>query len=286
MQARTKHCKSQDAINEVVQEEVAKFIQRRKREEKKQDVEIVRIEKELETAVELAKEAEEKAEELLQQKETLAKEVKAIDEDTELKDFAGTRAQKERRKQEALKAKQDEEAAIATQLAIAVEESKAKQRVKLAAEKKKAEVVVVEEEDNMESAKKKSRTCMYGLDNLATPRTLAVDHPECKPPTRVGRSVIYEAPGHSWKSKATKTLMMFELLRTALVEQGLVSQALTFSTLVQFIAPNDDDMDFNGKVFTYLLAVILIRTRYVPYQPFQNLLLATKSFVLTIPPFL
>ena len=118
----------------------------------------------------------------------------------------------------------------------------------------------------MESAKKKSRTCMYGLDDHATPRTLAVDNPQWKPPKRVGRNIIYEEPGLAWKAKATKTLMMFELLRTTLVELGFVSQPMTFSTLVQFIAPNDDDMDFNGKIFTYLLAVILIRIRYVLCQ--------------------
>ena len=98
VQARVKLCKSQNAINEVVQQEVARFIAKRKREERKQDVEIVRIEKELKTAVELAKAAEEKEEELRQQKETLAKEADAIDKDKEMNNFGGSPAMKKRAK--------------------------------------------------------------------------------------------------------------------------------------------------------------------------------------------
>ena len=104
------------------------------------------------------------------------------------------------------------------------------------------------------------------LDTALTPREKAESLGTAwAPPTLVettGRRVAYSPPGESWKQESTKKLFLLGQLRSLLTAAGLLEPPMTFNRVMAIVGA-DDGFDFNGRVFIYLVALIIKKKRCV-----------------------
>jgi len=101
-----------------------------------------------------------------------------------------------------------------------------------------------------------------------TPRTRAsLDGSGWAPPTRSeGAVVVYEKPGALWAAAARRKLVLLTSLRNQLKNAGLCGQPMTFVTLMAFVQPDESDLDFDSRVFLYLVALMLNQKRFVIFS--------------------
>jgi hypothetical protein len=164
----------------------------------------------------------------------------------------------DQQKEQELKRKRDEAAAKERTIISAQKKAEAiaKERANLAEREKEIEA------GDEPTRKRSRRKDVTSLVRVETPRLKAqMDGPSWNPPSRLGKELVYTKPGTNWKKLALQKLQLLTLLRHHLTSSGLLTVAMTFPTLMDFIQL-DDDLDFNSRVFIYLLALMLGQKRY------------------------
>lgn len=100
---------------------------------------------------------------------------------------------------------------------------------------------------------------MLDMDPVPSMR-IELDGDRWKPPIRANQTgpVTFNLPGSKWAEDSRRKLQLLFALARALTAQHVIEPPMTFHTLMEFIEANCGyEMDFNGRVFVYLIALIL-----------------------------
>ena len=150
------------------------------------------------------------------------------------------------------------------------QENAAKRReadaVKLAAEKEKEQAELTKEqekvsaEESKEPERKRSkRYDVVCLTEQLTPRARAESDDSWKPPMRTlvrGRNV-WEPPGSTWEADSSQKLSHLYTLHKALKDKNFLQSTMTLYLVMDCIGPEANKLDFQQKVFLYLIALLL-----------------------------
>lgn len=260
-----KLCKSEEKMRAAVDDEVKKHVAKLKRAAAKQA-------KQLKIAQDLA--AAEAAEAKAAADRAAAEaEAKRIQEERlalRTQDFEGTRTQSSRQRQLALEEKEKER----QEAQAAAKEAAEKAAAERAEQARLRRLREEEEEDNDEERPSRKKAKRADISRLikATPRQVAETKGDgWKPPTRTDAGSM-EPPGCQWVEGSKRKLALLSTLRGLWREESLVSQPMTFNTVMDFIGADSGDLqlDFNGRVFLYLLALVLVQDRYVSWLSVMN----------------
>jgi hypothetical protein len=251
---RLKLCKSQEAMEAAMTQDVRKFLLKRR-------TKILAAEKVARIAAEESQAAE-KAELLRAEVARLAEErgrleaMKIGNPDRE--------ARAEKRKSMLKQQKAVEEAQKKAKEAN--EERKEKAKQKRNAERQRNEV---EADDEEEPSKKKTRRNDVARLDEVTPRQKAANLGNAwSPPSRSDSHVVlYAKPGSKWENASVKKLHLLSSLRHHLKAVNLLAQPMGFGTLMEFIEPeassDTESLTFDQRVFLYLMALVLKQKRFV-----------------------
>ena len=70
--------------------------------------------------------------------------------------------------------------------------------------------------------------------------------------------VAYHNPGNKWAAESKEKLNLLFAMARAATADGVMQPSMTFQTFIAFVVPNCSyTFDFNGRVFIYLVALIL-----------------------------
>jgi hypothetical protein len=264
-----KMCRSKNHIECTIKAAVKKHIDKLRREMYKQSRKD-KLEQEKAAAVAAEAEAQAQAEEAAAKQAQLRTERQLI---TNSKIYEGTRHQQKVKRQAELEAKRAEERETAKRIQEAADRAKAKKREQAEIEKQKDKVdESSNEEEGAQTPKKKraKRNDVTHLNGQSTPRQKMDVNPSWKPPTRakVGSSLKFEEPGDAWVNESTKKLALLFSLRNHLQAKQMLDLPMTFYNIMDFIGADSLGLEFNERVFLYLLALILGQGRYVVDRSF------------------
>ena len=97
------------------------------------------------------------------------------------------------------------------------------------------------------------------LNRDSTPRDKASADPAWAPPTKsTARILTYHAPGEKWAMASKTKLSQLFALCTQLENNDYLEVPMTFYTVIDFITTDSSRLDFNSKVFLYLIALVLV----------------------------
>lgn len=255
LKVQLKMCNSMHLLEEVMHEDMKKFIAKQRRETKKIQDQIM-LEQKLASLREEEKAAKAKA------KEAAATQLKIVQEQDALKDqvFEGSRSAAGKARKAAIQAKRNEEAEAlkALQKAQALALAKREEKAQLKRKKKQQTVVI----PILVQKKKLKRNDITRLDDKIVPsKKVELDGPAWAPPTRdrTEKQIVYIAPGDSWLKESKNKINLLFALERLLKAQNLTEQPLTFSILMEFIGV--EEMTFNGRIFLYYVALTLHQKR-------------------------
>lgn len=154
------------------------------------------------------------------------------------------------------------EAAAAAEKAAKEAEEKKKEQARLRKEQDENEAV--DDDDDVAPKKKRAKRTDTSRLIKATPREIAeAKGPGWKPPTKSTTGSTMDFPGDQWADQSKKKLTLLTTLRALWKDACLVPQPMTFNAVMDFIGADTGniELDFNGRVFLYLLALILGQKR-------------------------
>jgi hypothetical protein len=260
--ADLKLCKSKEAIEATIKQAVKKHVEKLKRDMYKQKTkEKLEQKKAAAAAAEAAAEAE--ADEAVEKQTQLQEERQQIAND---KTYEGTRGQQKAKRRAELQEKAEEEKAAAKKAQDAADRAKAKKQEQAELEKQKRKVDESDSDETQAPKKKRSkRNDVTHLKAQSTPREKMEANLSWSPPTRtkVGSSLVFEAPGVTWVNESATKLARLFSFRNHLHARHLLDLPMTFYNIMDFISADSLGLDFNEKVFLYLLALIMGQGRYV-----------------------
>lgn len=260
---RLKLCKSEDKMEEEIANDVKAHIAKLKRERAKQH-DSEDIQKKLDAVQAEQEAAAEQERQAAVERERVEEEKRAIRD----QQFEGSRQQAKESREAAMAAKEKEiQLAKKTQVdAAKAAQDKLKQQEALSKQKEKNKERDAIDLNPAPKKKRSKKNDVSLLDGESTPRARAAARgDEWMPPskTNTGHLIVYDPPGDKWKKEKTTDLLLLSALRNTLKAEGLLGQPMTFSTLMEFIDADDEDLDleFEDKVFIYLVALILHQKR-------------------------
>ncbi len=254
-------CKMMSSLDkiytEVVSIEIKKHLDRMKREDRKRRA-AEKIEAELEKTEEDKEKADAKIVEAKAKHASLKQDLKNLKKAK----YAGSKAAKAKaRKEDQLaKSKEIKEAKAAAAKASRVAKEKEKHANTLKRQAQEVEVAAAQEEPVKKPKLKRNDISMLNMDPIPSKR-VELDGDNWKPPMRNKDKkgpVAFRKPGNKWAAESTKQILLLFAMARALTADGATQQPMTFQTFVEFVAPNCPyKFDFNGRVFIYLVALIL-----------------------------
>jgi len=260
IKGRIKHCGSLGEINDKIDEDVQKHINKLKRETSKRDKE-ARLQKELEDAEAARQQAAAEIEESKQQESKIQEETQEIQNAT----YEGSRSQSAAARTAALEAKKAEADTLKEKQAEAkkqaAEQAKKKRELQKALNEQR-KVVVVDDEPKTKKLKRNDTSLLKGA---ITPRKKAeLDGDGWKPPTKQDSAKpVFDPPGNLWLQDSQKKLKLLFSLARELKAEDLLEPPLAFPTLMDFIGADslDVSLSFHDRVFLYLNALVLSQKR-------------------------
>ena len=240
----------------VVSLEVKRHLDRLKREDRKRRA-VEKVEAELEKTEEDQGKAAAKIQEAKARQATLQQEMKNI----KTAKYQGNKQSKAKAKKEDQKAKsqeiKDAKAAAAKASKLAKEKEKKVNTLKRQAQE-------TEEAATKEPLKKpkfkRNDISMLDMDPVPSKR-VELDGDGWKPPMRNKDKkgpVAYHKPGTKWAAESKEKLNLLFAMARAATADGVMQPSMTFQTFIAFVTPNCSyTFDFNGRVFIYLVALIL-----------------------------
>jgi len=270
-----KMCKSEAELKIKLHEEVRKHIAKVKRDLKKV-AQKEALEKQLEATKTAEAEAAESAKQAAEKAKALAEEQARINS----QNFAGTRQQQKNLRKQALdKAKADKAKAEAERQEFLQKQHERKREQE---ELRKRQLEAEKEDEASEQPKKVSKKNDIARLEDITPRGKFDKMGEAwLPPHKVDRNVMHK-PGSKWKAESCRKLALLSVLRTFMRNQGLLTEPMAFNTVMEFIGADsgDHELEFNGKVFIYLVALVLNQKRQVNHALLPALHVAASRILL------
>ena len=255
-----KMAKSMNEIEAKIVEDMTKFIQARKRLQKKQQ-----LQDELTAKANEEEEARRQAAALQQEVQQKAQEKEQLEaQPVETFESAGqrhTRVSQRAAKDRAINQTEEERAAAERELAnaTAVARARAEETKRLAEAKRK-----VEQEESKLKVKRTRRNDVAHLNVIMTPRQKGAKNVDWKPPILNNRT--WEDPGKKWETEAIKKLSLLKAFRVQLSDAGLVPQDMSFPKVMEIMDMSGDNSTFKDRVFFYLLYLILCQHRLVVFS--------------------
>ena len=218
-----------------------------------------------------AAKADEEAKKAAEEKAAAAEEKKRCEQQKvsiQAKKFPGKKCTAQKKRVEETKRADAGAKEAEKKLAVAVEKEKKAKAVsvtlkKKAADRYKPNSLVRTLQIPMGPQKKAARKDFTALDLVDTPRTKAEKlGEEWNPPRRskesVATKVVYDPPGEKWKEEQSNKLRLLIGLRGMLTTEGMIGPPMSFTSVMEYISVDDRcNVGFNGKVFLYLVALML-----------------------------
>ena len=256
VRGQIKLCKSSTAIDEVIQVQVKFEINKAKRLASSNQL----LRRQSEEADEALKQAAQEKAAAVAERERIQEERQAI----ENAEYLGTRQARNKAREDALVAKQAEIEAADKAQKEAAENERAKRQAQLALQEK-AKRLKNNPGSDFECPgrfRKPARRDLSQLDETETPRSkaesLGVDW---NPPSllaNAGNRIHYEAPGPEWARESIKKFRLLGRLRDLLTTEGVLFPPMTIHRLMEALdIDNVADVEFEGRVFLYLMALVL-----------------------------
>ena len=137
-----------------------------------------------------------------------------------------------------------------------------------AAEERRKEVALLKKQQQQLRApepsprKRLKRNDVNRLDIGASPRAKAQCDTSWEPPRKNGNK--WDEPGDAWAEDAKLKLSLLTMLRKLLQDNGVLPQPISLNVVMEHLDEQirDLDLDFNGRVFLYLVFLYLLQKRY------------------------
>jgi len=253
-------CKMMSSLDKiytgVVSLEIKRHLDRLKREDRKRRA-VEKVEAELEKTEEDQEKAAAKIKEAKAKQALLQQDLKNI----KTAQYQGTKKSKAKAKKDDQKAKSEE---IKKAKAAAVKASKLAKEKEKQVNALKRQAKEIEEAAALAPLKKpkfkRNDISMLDMDPVPSKR-VELDGDGWKPPIRNKDKkgpVAYHNPGNKWAAESKEKLNLLFAMARVLAADGVMQPSMTFQTFVSFVVPNCAyTFDFNGRVFIYLVALIL-----------------------------
>jgi hypothetical protein len=278
---RLKLCGSRGEIEFKVQEDVGKFLKKRRTRINKEaahaqaQAAVQQANNEAEQAHNAAQEAREQQERLQADADRLAAQrAQQVLENQRIRDREVRVSRRAAQAQEQKKVEEARKLAIQAAAKQKQKEQETKQKEQEAKEREaslqqqeldeSSEEEVITNKRKRQSAKSAQAACLNDM-SLLTPRGKAAKFGDAWfPPQLSATAHGYDKPGPKWAAESLKKLNLLKALHLRLKTRGEIGQTMSFVTLMEFLGDGDGGFSYGDRVFMYLVALMLKKKRFAP----------------------